>query len=106
VSAVTVAVLVACAVSFATKLAGYSTPERWVSGPVVSRTLPLLPVAMLAALVAVQTFTAPSGGLTLDARVAGLAAAATALLLRAPFLVVIVVAAAVAATFRTLGWAA
>ena len=46
------------------------------------------------------------GSLTLDARAAGVAAAVTALLLRAPFLVVITVAAAVAAGFRAAGWAA
>ena len=65
----------------------------------------LLPVSLLAGLVAVQTFGAPGGRLVLDARVAGLAAAAVALLLRAPFLVVILVAAAVAAGLRALGWA-
>ena len=55
--------------------------------------------------VAVQAVGAPGGHLVLDARVAGLAAAAVALLLRAPFLVVILVAAAVAAALRALGWA-
>ena len=39
-------------------------------------------------------------------RLAGLAAAVVALLLRAPFLVVLLVAAAVAAGLRALGWAA
>jgi hypothetical protein len=52
----------------------------------------------------VQTFTAPGGGLTVNARAAGLAVAVTALLLRAPFLVVVILAAATAATLRALGW--
>ena len=52
-----------------------------------------------------QTLGAPGGHLVVDARVAGLAAAAVALLLRAPFLVVILVAAAVRPPAR-LGWAA
>jgi hypothetical protein len=42
----------------------------------------------------------------LDARVAGLAVAVVALLLRAPFLVVITLAAVTAAGLRALGWAA
>jgi hypothetical protein len=56
----------------------------------------LLPVALLAALVAVQTLDG-GGEVVLDARAAALAAAAFALLLRAPFLVVLLVAALVAA---------
>jgi branched-subunit amino acid transport protein len=62
----------------------------------------LLPVAMLAALVAVQTV----GGdrtLVLDARAAGVAAAAVALWLRAPLVVVVGVALVVAAVLRTVG---
>jgi branched-subunit amino acid transport protein len=62
----------------------------------------LLPVAMLAALVAVQTV----GGdrsLVLDARSAGVAAAALALWLRAPLIVVVAVGMAVAALLRAVG---
>ena len=39
-----------------------------LDGAVVSRVTAMLPVALLSALVAVQTFTAGGGGLTLDAR--------------------------------------
>jgi hypothetical protein len=63
-----------------------------------------MPVALLAALVAVQTF-ATGQSLVVDARVAGLAVAIVALLLRAPFLVVVVVAAVSAALLRAAGWA-
>jgi hypothetical protein len=59
-------------------------------------------VALLAALVAVQTFDG-GGRVVLDARAAGLAAAVLALVLRAPFLLVIVIAAATAAALRALG---
>jgi branched-subunit amino acid transport protein len=105
--AVTVAaVLVASALSFLTKLAGHLVPPRLLLGPLSSRALTLLPVSLLAGLVAVQAFAAPGGHLVVDARAAGLAAAVVALLLRAPFLVVILVAAAVAAGLRALGWAA
>lgn len=90
------------------KLAGLSLPSRFFDHPVAARVVDLLPVALLAALIGVQVFAA--GGthgqhLTLDARAAGLGAAAIALLLRAPFLVVVVLAAAVAAVLRLLGWA-
>lgn len=64
--------------------------------------LPLLAPCLLAALVVGQTL-AEGRALTLDARVAGVAAAAVALLLRAPLPVVLVAAAGVAAGARALG---
>ena len=96
--------LAACAAVFALKLAGHLVPTQLLSGPRVSRITMLLPVALLAALVAVQTLDG-GGEVMLDARAAALAAAAFALLLRAPFLVVLLVAALVAAGLRALGWA-
>ena len=95
-------VLVAGVLAWGTKFAGYLVPQRWLDGPRVNRVMAYLPVALLAALVAVQTFDA-GGAVTLDARVAGLLAALLALLLRAPFLVVIVIAAVAAAGLRALG---
>lgn len=97
-------VLVASGLSFALKYLGYLVPHQLLDGPVVSRVTAMLPVALLSALVAVQTFTGTGGGLTLDARAAGLVVAMTALLLRAPFLVVVILAAATAGTLRALGW--
>jgi branched-subunit amino acid transport protein len=87
------------------KLAGLSLPERVLEHPLVERVADLIPVALLGALVAVQVFAAGSR-ITLDARAAGLAAAGTALILRAPFLLVVVVAAATAALLRLVfpGW--
>ena len=75
-----------------------------------ARTLPssaqaviaLLAPSLLAGLIVVQTFDA-GGALTVDARVAGVAAAAVGLALRAPLLVVLFAAAAVAAAARALG---
>lgn len=61
----------------------------------------LLAPALLAALVAVQTFGA-GRGLAVDERVVGLAAAALALRLRAPVLVVVAVAALATALTRLL----
>jgi hypothetical protein len=52
----------------------------------------------------VQTFESEDGGaLVADARAGGLAAAATALLLRAPFLVVVGAAVLVTALLRAVG---
>jgi len=96
-------VLVASGFAFLLKLAGFLVPHRWLDGPRTVRVTALLPVALLAALVAVQTFTT-RGGLVLDARAAAVGVAAVALLLRAPFLVVVVLAAATAAGLRALGW--
>ncbi len=85
------------------KLAGLSVPERVLERPVLRRTADLLPVVLLAALVAVQVFVGrgPDGPeLGVDARLAGLGAALVALLLRAPFIVVVFVAALTAALLR------
>lgn len=92
-------VLVASAACYALKLAGMSLPQRRLQDPRVQRTVPLLPVALLAALVATQTF-ATGRHLVLDVRAAALAVAMVAVILRAPFLAVVVVAAATAALLR------
>lgn len=61
----------------------------------------LLAPALLAALVATQTF-GDGRGLVIDHRAAGVAAAAAAIALRAPLVVTIVVAALVTAAVRGL----
>ncbi len=94
-----VAVLAAAAGCYLLKLAGLSIPQRVLENTVVRRIAALLPVALLAALVGVQTF-GSGQTVTVDARLAGLAAAVTALLLRAPFLVVVFAAAATTALLR------
>jgi len=96
------AVLAGTAACYATKLTGALIPQRSLEHPLLQRVVGLLPVAMLAALVAVQTF-AQGSSLVIDARLAGLLAAITALLLRAPFLLVVLIAAGVAAGLRALG---
>jgi len=88
-------ILIASAGCFALKLAGLSLPVRDV------RAVAVLPVALLAALVGIQTF-ASGDSLVLDARVAGLAAALVAVRLRAPFLVVVAAAAATTALVRAV----
>jgi uncharacterized membrane protein len=96
-----VPLLVASAACYAIKLAGLSLPQRFLEEPRVQRTVPLLPVALLAALIATQTF-ATGGHLVLDVRAAALAVAGIAVLLRAPFLVVVAAGAATAALLRLL----
>lgn len=91
--------LVASLACYAIKLAGLSLPQRFLQAPRVQRIVPLLPVALLAALVATQTFSSGSH-LMLDVRAAALVVAAVAVLLRAPFLVVVVAGAATAALLR------
>ncbi|MEU6198973.1 AzlD domain-containing protein [Streptomyces sp. NPDC047061] len=86
---------------YAVKLAGLLVPAGVLERPVVRRLAALLPVALLAALTAQQTF-ADGHVLVLDARAAGLGAAAVALVLRAPFLVVVGVAVLVTAGLRVV----
>ncbi|MGW0466004.1 AzlD domain-containing protein [Streptomyces sp. NPDC003027] len=83
------------------KLIGLLVPAGALERPVVQRLAALLPVALLAALTAQQTFSA-DGALVLDARAAGVAAAAVALFLRAPFLVVVGAAVVVTAGVRAV----
>ena len=94
-------VLVACASCYALKLAGLSLPERVLQDRIVQRTVPLVPIALLAALVATQTFSTGQR-LVLDVRAAALAVAIVAVVLRAPFLVVVAAGAATAALLRLL----
>ena len=96
-----VAVIVASIGCYLLKLAGLSLPASLLERPEVQRVAALLPVALLAALVAVQTF-GEDGRLVVDLRLAGLGAGVIALVLRAPFLVVIVVAAATTAVLRAV----
>ena len=93
------AVLLAGVGCYLLKLAGLSLPDRVLSHPTVERVADLIPVALLAALVAVQVGSSGTA-LTLDARALGLGFAVVALLLRMPFLVVVVGASVVAALAR------
>ena len=75
--------------------------DRPLPRPVVA-VMPLLAPCLLAALVVGQTM-ADGRALVIDARLAGVSAAAIVLLLRAPLLVVLVAAAGTAAGARLLG---
>ena len=95
-------VLLACAAAYATKILGYLVPAAWLQHRLITQISGVLTVTLLAALVAMNTFSA-GGGIALDARLGALGAAAIALMLRAPFIVVVIVGAAAAAGLRLLG---
>jgi len=95
------AVLVGAAGCYAIKLAGLSVPERVLANARVRRVAALLPVALLAALIALQAATA-GRAIEVDARLAGLAVAIVAQWRRAPFLVVVGAACATTALVRVV----
>ncbi|WNI18372.1 AzlD domain-containing protein [Actinacidiphila sp. ITFR-21] len=97
-----IAIGVTAAGCYAAKLLGLSVPAGLLERPVVRRLAALVPIALLAALTALQTFGTDGPRLTVDARSAGLAAATVALLLRAPFLGVVGVAVVVTAAVRAI----
>lgn len=94
-------ILVACGACYSLKLAGLSLPASVLQDARVQRAVPLVPVALLAALVATQTF-GTGHHLVLDVRAAALAVAIVAVLLRAPFLVVVASATVTAALLRLI----
>lgn len=95
-------VLLACVVAFLTKLAGYLVPAKVLKNKRTTRIAGTLTIGLLASLTIVNTV-ASGSQLTIDSRIGALAAAAIALLLRAPFLVVVIVGALAAALLRLAG---
>jgi uncharacterized membrane protein len=93
------AILLGSAGCYLLKLAGMSVPQWVLDDPRVQRVAAVLPIGLLAALAAVQTF-ADGRHLTIDARVAGVAVALVAIWRRWPFLVVVGLAAATTALLR------
>lgn len=79
-------------IAFILKFTGHSMPQHWLDNPRLRRVNALIPIALLSALVAVQTFTSESK-VMIDHRLAGVSVAVLALILKAPFPVVVVSAA-------------
>jgi hypothetical protein len=79
-------------IAFALKYSGHSVPDRWLSHPKIQKINALIPIALLSALVAIQSFSEKSK-LMIDQRLVGLSVAIIALLLKAPFPVVVLSAA-------------
>lgn len=96
------AVIGTSVIAFLLKYSGHSVPEKWLSHPRIQRVNTLIPIALLSALVAVQSFTEKSK-LMIDHRLLGLSVAIVALLLKAPFPVVVISAAASSALLYRFG---
>ena len=79
--------------AFVLKYSGHSVPEKWLSHPKIQRINALIPIALLSALVAVQSFS-EKAKLMIDQRLLGLSVAIIALMLKAPFPIVVISAAA------------
>lgn len=79
-------------IAFALKYSGHSVPEKWLSHPKIQRINGLIPIALLSALVAVQSFSEKSK-LMIDQRLLGLFVAIIVLMLKAPFPIVVISAA-------------
>ena len=96
-----VAVLAGAAACYLLKVAGLSVPDRVLADARVQRIAGLLPVALLAALIAIQALTT-GRAIEPDARLAGLAVAVVAQWRKAPFLVVVAAACATTALVRAV----
>lgn len=94
-------VILASIAVLALKLVGYLVPARLFEKPTPARVANLLTVALLAALIVVQTL-GSGRGIALDARVPAVAVAAGLFALRVPFILVVIAAAATAALIRWL----
>jgi hypothetical protein len=94
-------VIIASLACLAVKVTGYLVPASVLEKPTPARIANLLTVALLAALIAVQTL-GSGARIVVDARLPALAVAAVLLALRAPFIVVVIAAAASAALIRAL----
>ena len=87
-----VATIATSLIAFALKYTGHSIPERWLADPKIQRINTLIPIALLSALVSVQTFT-DKNSVSIDHRLAGVSVAAITLILKAPFPIVVLSAA-------------
>lgn len=96
------AILLAAIACLALKAIGYLVPPSALEAPRPARIADLLTVALLAALVAVQSL-ASGQEIVVDARVPAVLVAAGLLWMRQSFLVVVFAAALVAALLRLLG---
>jgi branched-subunit amino acid transport protein len=90
-----------CAISYALKAVGPLLAGGRRLGPQVRRTLDLVPVPLLAALILTQTLS-QGHRLVIDARLPALGVAGLLVWRRAPFLVVVLAAAATAALLRAV----
>ena len=93
--------LVTSFICFVLKLLGYSLPESILNKPIVQRINSLIPIALLSALVAVQTFGIDKS-VQIDHRLAGVVVAGIALRFKASFPVMMLLAAITSAVIYNL----
>lgn len=96
-----IAVLGTSALCYILKLIGMSVPQSWLSNDRFLRIIALMPVALLTALVMVQTF-ASGNRLTIDARLAGVLVALIALRAKMSYPVVVIGAALTSALIHAI----
>ena len=100
-SSLWIATLATSLFCFILKFVGYSLPESLLNKPRVQRINALIPIALLSALVAVQSFGAENS-VVVDHRLAGVAVAAVALRFGANFPTMMLLAAVVSAVIYRL----
>jgi branched-subunit amino acid transport protein len=96
-----IGVLATSAIAFLLKFTGHSIPEKYLTNPRMLRINTLIPIALLSALVGVQTIT-EKGKWVIDQRLAGVTVALIALSLKAPYFVVVISAAVTSAVIYRL----
>ena len=94
-------IILASIAVLAIKLVGYLVPPSLIEKPTPARIANLLTVALLSALIIVQTL-GDGQAIVLDARVPALIVAAGLFALRVPFIVVVAAAAVTAALLRVV----
>jgi hypothetical protein len=95
-------VLLACAIAYVTKLAGYLLPQAVLDRPVFHELAGALTVGLLASLTMMNTV-GKGQAIALDSRLLALVAGAIALKLKAPYIVVVIAGALAAAIGRRCG---
>ena len=96
-----IATLVTSLICFVLKLLGYSLPESILNKPIVQRINSLIPIALLSALVAVQTL-GMEKSVQIDHRLAGVVVAGIALRFKASFPVMMLLAAITSAAIYNI----
>lgn len=96
-----IATLITSLICFILKLLGYSLPDSVLNRPLIQRINSLIPIALLSALVAVQTF-GVENSIEIDHRLGGVVVAGIALRFKASFPVMMVLAAITSALIYNL----
>ena len=92
-------ILVGSAAVYSWKFIGHLVPRRLLDNPRIAASANYLTIALMAALVGIQTFT-KGQQLVIDARLAAVLMAVLLTVLRVPFLIMVASSAAVAALIR------